>query len=97
VLSGGARRNAVRPKAAGLVLDTLCGRRSPASARAARRPARSSPGDVAERREFIGFMRLWWPADVPENRVDFRHTLLPAPVFISAHKTIHDKCAADAA
>jgi DNA helicase IV len=59
VLSGGAKRNAVRPKAAGHVLDALWRQ---ASGLLGSVPAREEfAADIAERREFIGFMRTWWP------------------------------------
>jgi DNA helicase IV len=61
VMSGGAKRNAVRAKAAGYVLDALwrqavdlLGERS-----VQQRPEFAS--DIAERREFVAFMRAWWP------------------------------------
>ncbi len=61
VMSGGVKRNTVRAKAAGYVLDALwrqavdlLGERS-----VQRRPEFAS--DIAERREFIAFMRAWWP------------------------------------
>src|SRR5436305_2392517 len=61
VLAGGAKRNAVRPKAAGHLLDALW-RQAVSLLGKAAVPAREEfAADVAERREFIGFMRAWWP------------------------------------
>ena len=61
VLNGGARRNAVRPKAAGHLLDALW-RQAVEVLGQASTPAREEfAADVAERREFTGFMRAWWP------------------------------------
>jgi hypothetical protein len=61
VLSGGAKRNAARPKAAGHVLDALW-RQAVSLLGQERTPSREEfAADVAERREFIGFMRAWWP------------------------------------
>jgi DNA helicase IV len=61
VLGGGAKRNAVRPKAAGHLLDALW-RQAVSLLGAAAVPAREEfASDIAERREFVGFMRAWWP------------------------------------
>src|SRR5207248_3251017 len=61
VLGGGAKRNAVRPKVAGHLLDALW-RQAVSLLGKAAVPAREEfAADVAERREFIGFMRAWWP------------------------------------
>jgi DNA helicase IV len=61
VLAGGAKRNAVRPKAAGHLLDALW-RQAVSILGKTAVPAREEfATDVAERREFIGFMRAWWP------------------------------------
>lgn len=61
VLHGGARRNAVRPRAAGHVLDALW-RQAVSLLGSHATPAREQfASDVAERREFIAFMRAWWP------------------------------------
>jgi DNA helicase IV len=65
LLGSGAKRNAVRPKAAGLLLDALW-RQAVAVLGAERVPAREEfASDVAERREFITFMRTWWPRLTP--------------------------------
>ncbi len=61
LLAGGAKRNAVRPKAAGHLLDALW-RQAGSLLGTAAVPARQEfAADVAERREFTGFMRAWWP------------------------------------
>jgi DNA helicase IV len=61
VLSGGARRNAVRPKAAGHLLDALW-RQAVSLLGAPAVPAREEfAADIAERREFVAFMHAWWP------------------------------------
>ncbi len=60
-LSGGAKRNAVRPKAAGLVLDALWRQAVSLLGEASTPPRAEFASDVAERSEFIGFMRAWWP------------------------------------
>jgi hypothetical protein len=61
VLSGGARRNAVRAKAAGHVLDALWRQAVSLLGQASTPPREEFAADVAERREFIMFMRAWWP------------------------------------
>jgi hypothetical protein len=61
LLGPGVRRNAVRPKAAGLVLDALwrqAGELLPAHLRISREDFAT---EIAERREFGAFMRAWWP------------------------------------
>jgi DNA helicase IV len=61
VLASGAKRNAVRPKAAGHLLDALW-RQAVSLLGKSSVPAREEfAADVAERREFTGFMRAWWP------------------------------------
>ncbi|MBN1171589.1 MAG: AAA family ATPase [Micromonosporaceae bacterium] len=61
LLSSGAKRNAVRPKAAGLLLDALW-RQSVELLPGTRRQQREDfASDIAERREFVGFMHQWWP------------------------------------
>src|SRR2546421_284074 len=61
VLANGAKRNAVRPRAAGHLLDALW-RQAVSLLGKTAVPAREEfAADVAERREFIGFMRAWWP------------------------------------
>src|SRR5438874_3789057 len=59
VLAGGARRNAVRPKAAGHLLDALW--RQASGLLGSVPPREEFATDIAERREFTGFMRAWWP------------------------------------
>lgn len=67
VLHGGARRNAVRPRAAGHVLDALW-RQAVSLLGSHATPAREQfASDVAERREFIAFMRAWWPRLRPRD------------------------------
>jgi DNA helicase IV len=61
VLVPGARRNAVRPKAAGMVLDALWRQTADLFEPAARPKREAFAEDIAERREFIAFMRQWWP------------------------------------
>jgi DNA helicase IV len=57
----GALRNAVRPKAAGLILDALW-RRSTELLPAHRTQRREEfAQEIAETREFRDFMRAWWP------------------------------------
>jgi AAA domain len=61
VLAGGAKRNAVRARAAGHLLDALW-RQAVSLLGEHATPAREEfAADVAERREFTGFMRAWWP------------------------------------
>jgi DNA helicase IV len=61
VLANGAKRNAVRPKAAGHLLDALW-RQSIGLLPAERRQTREEfATEIAERREFTTFMRGWWP------------------------------------
>jgi hypothetical protein len=61
VLGGGARRNAVRPKAAGWILDALWRQTEELFSRAGR-PARAEfAQEIAERSEFRAFMSAWWP------------------------------------
>jgi DNA helicase IV len=65
VLGTGGRRNAVRAKAAGQVLDALW-RRSVELLPAHRRQDRADFAvEIAERREFVQFMRGWWPILTP--------------------------------
>ncbi len=60
-LGNGAKRNAVRAKAAGYLLDALW-RQAVSLLGEVATPAREEfASDVAERREFIAFMRGWWP------------------------------------
>ena len=65
VLNLGVRRNAARAKAAGHVLDALW-RQSVELLSAGRQQKREEfAADVAERHEFIAFMRGWWPVVRP--------------------------------
>jgi len=64
VLGGGAKRNAVRPKAAGHVLDALWRQ---TEGIAYRQPREEFATEIAERGEFIAFMRAWWPALRPAH------------------------------
>jgi hypothetical protein len=60
-LNGGARRNAVRPKAAGWVLDALW-RQTEELFSSSGRPGREELAhEIAERSEFRAFMGQWWP------------------------------------
>jgi DNA helicase IV len=61
VLGGGARRNAVRPKAAGHLLDALWRQAISVLGKGSVPPREDFATDVAERREFTSFMRAWWP------------------------------------
>ena len=65
LLGGGARRNAVRPKAAGHLLDTLWRQAVSVLGKGSVPPREEFATDVAERREFISFMRAWWPRLTP--------------------------------
>src|SRR5262249_3651429 len=61
VFTGNAKRNAVRPKAAGHLLDALW-RQAVSLLGKSAVPAREEfASDLAERREFTAFMRAWWP------------------------------------
>jgi AAA domain-containing protein len=61
VLTAGVKRNAVRAKAAGHVLDALW-RQTADVLHATNRPAREDfAAEIAERPEFTAFMREWWP------------------------------------
>jgi DNA helicase IV len=65
VLAQGVRRNAVRAKAAGYVLDALW-RQSVELLAPQRRQAREDfAAEIAERREFVQFMGRWWPILTP--------------------------------
>ncbi len=61
LLSGGAKRNAVRPKAAGQLLDALWRQAVSLLGRSAVPAREEFAADIAERREFTSFMRAWWP------------------------------------
>ncbi|MBT8228504.1 MAG: AAA family ATPase [Dactylosporangium sp.] len=61
VLSSGGRRNAVRPKAAGYLLDALWHQSVELLAPHRRQERTEFASDIAERREFITFMHSWWP------------------------------------
>jgi len=65
ILAPGGRRNAVRAKAAGYVLDALW-RQSVQLLPTERHQVREEfASEIAERREFIQFMRGWWPVLTP--------------------------------
>jgi DNA helicase IV len=65
VLASGAKRNAVRAKAAGYLLDALW-RQSLELLPSSRQQTREEfASEIAERREFIGFMGAWWPIVSP--------------------------------
>lgn len=67
VLANGAKRNAVRPKAAGYLLDALW-RQSCELLPAIRRQERGDfATEIAERKEFITFMHQWWPIVRPAD------------------------------
>jgi DNA helicase IV len=60
LLGSGGKRNTVRPKAAGLVLDALW--RQAGQLLGDRVAARGEfATEIAERREFVAFMGAWWP------------------------------------
>jgi hypothetical protein len=61
ILNGGAKRNAVRPKAAGWVLDALWRQTEELFSKAARPKRDEFAQEVAERPEFREFMSRWWP------------------------------------
>ncbi|GIJ47040.1 DNA helicase [Virgisporangium aliadipatigenens] len=61
VLQNGARRNAVRAKAAGWVLDALWKQTDGLIPKAIRPPREETAQDIAERPEFRAFMAKWWP------------------------------------
>jgi len=61
VLSGGARRNAVRPKAAGWILDALWRQTEELFSKASRPGRIEFAQEIAERPEFRAFMTAWWP------------------------------------
>ncbi len=65
VLAPGVKRNAVRARAAGHLLDALW-RQSMELLPAHRQQKREEfAAEIAERREFIQFMRGWWPIVTP--------------------------------
>jgi DNA helicase IV len=65
ILAPGVRRNAVRAKAAGYLLDALW-RQSVELLAPERRQAREEfAAEIAERREFVQFMGRWWPILTP--------------------------------
>jgi DNA helicase IV len=61
VLGLGSPRNAVRRKAAGYVLDALWRQAVELLGPGFKTSREDFATEVAERREFTGFMRLWWP------------------------------------
>jgi hypothetical protein len=60
-LGSGAKRNAVRPKAAGWVLDALWRQTEELFSKAGRPKREEFAQEIAERPEFRAFMRQWWP------------------------------------
>jgi DNA helicase IV len=65
VLANGARRNAVRPKAAGWVLDALWRQTEDMFSKATRPKREEFAQEIAERGEFRVFMSQWWPRLAP--------------------------------
>jgi hypothetical protein len=65
VLANHGKRNAVRPKAAGHVLDTLWRQATGLLPATPKLPREQFAEEVAERHEFIAFMRTWWPRLTP--------------------------------
>jgi DNA helicase IV len=61
LLGPGVHRNAVRAKAAGIVLDALWRQTEELFSPGARPKRQPFAEDIAERREFVVFMRQWWP------------------------------------
>jgi len=61
ILGPGPKRNAVRAKAAGYVLDALWRQSVELLGNSARQERTDFATEIAERREFIAFMRGWWP------------------------------------
>ncbi len=61
VLNLGTRRNAARAKAAGHVLDALWRQSTELLPESRQQRREEFAPDIAERREFIQFMRGWWP------------------------------------
>src|SRR5262249_45224052 len=69
----GAKRNAVRAKAAGYLLDALW-RQSVELLPAHQQQRREEfAADIAERREFTSFMRAWWPIVRPMDVLAWLH------------------------
>jgi DNA helicase IV len=65
VLNLGAKRNAARPKAAGHLLDALWRQSVELLPQSRQQRREDFAPDIAERREFIQFMRGWWPVVRP--------------------------------
>jgi len=61
VLVPGVRRNAARAKAAGMVLDALWRQTAELFPPSGRPKRETFASEIAERREFVAFMRQWWP------------------------------------
>jgi hypothetical protein len=57
----GAKRNAVRAKAAGYLLDALWRQSADLLPAHQQQKREEFAADIAERREFTSFMRAWWP------------------------------------
>ena len=64
-LLASGQRNAVRAKAAGHLLDALWRQSNETVPPAQRRKRAEFAEEIAERREFIAFMRAWWPVLQP--------------------------------
>jgi hypothetical protein len=65
VLNLGVKRNAARAKAAGHLLDTLWRQSVQLLPESSQQRREEFASDLAERREFIQFMRGWWPVVRP--------------------------------
>src|SRR5262249_46287225 len=65
ILAQGVRRNAVRAKAAGYLLDALWRQSATLLAPERQQTREEFASDIAERREFIQFMGQWWPILTP--------------------------------
>jgi DNA helicase IV len=61
ILGPGPKRNLVRAKAAGYILDALWRQSADLLPATARQERVDFATEIAERREFITFMRGWWP------------------------------------
>lgn len=61
VLSTGGHRNAIRPKAAGYLLDALWRQSLTLLPKSRHQSREDFAQEIAERREFIEFMNRWWP------------------------------------
>ncbi|WP_420813637.1 HelD family protein [Planosporangium thailandense] len=66
ILVPGAKRNAVRPKAAGYLLDALWRQSMGLLPAHRQQPREEFATEIAERSEFIRFMGAWWPVVTPQ-------------------------------